>query len=74
MPIDDVEHRQCRVCNELANSRGLIKYGVRHYAHPRCLIESRGVDCAVEAAPMYRRAHVILCAREMGLTVPGAPD
>lgn len=66
-----IEYRRCRMCDQVCNSRALIKYGVRHYAHARCLIAARGVDGALQTTPAYRRSQVILCAREMGLTPRG---
>jgi hypothetical protein len=45
------EYRTCRFCGN-ANPRGerMLKYGIRHWAHPICFLEKRGVD-AIAALP-----------------------
>lgn len=64
--MPNIEYRRCRMCDQVQDSRALIKYGVRHYAHAKCLILARGVDGALQTTPVYRRPQVILCAQEMG--------
>ncbi len=34
----------CRFCREQSPDREVIKYGVRHYAHPVCLYLLRGIE------------------------------
>ena len=34
--------RTCRFCRVSTNEDGLIKYGVRHYAHPKCGLQREG--------------------------------
>ena len=38
--------RICRFCRQSDDDHGLdlIKYGVRHYAHPDCLLAQRGAN------------------------------
>lgn len=36
------EYRHCQVCKQGCNSDALIKYSVRHYAHPECAMKKWG--------------------------------
>lgn len=33
-----MDYGTCRFCGKLA--QGMVKYGVRHYAHPACFLDS----------------------------------
>lgn len=43
------QYNTCRVCKEYTSDT-LIKYGVRHYAHPECALKKWG-------APFFDRLH-----------------
>jgi hypothetical protein len=46
----------CRFCHEYSNEDDLVRYGIRHYAHPKCLagnvpykfLEERGLFAYVK--------------------------
>lgn len=42
----------CRFCKLAEDSSNLLKYGVRHYAHPNCLIAHRG-PAIFQTLPLY---------------------
>jgi len=47
--------RTCRFCDNSAHTDWLIKYGPRHYAHPKCFYsEKENYD--LDTLPAYERA------------------
>jgi hypothetical protein len=44
MNIFEKDYGTCRVCKKQSEDRKLVKYGVRHYAHPACFLTKFGSD------------------------------
>lgn len=40
--FDWPQFRSCRICHRTAPETDLLKYSVRHYAHPNCLFSRYG--------------------------------
>ena len=60
---------QCRVCKEYGTSRqNLIKYSVRHYAHPKCALAKWGAAFFGRLTPWQAANQFpIMVAREFGV-------
>lgn len=55
----DIEFRTCQLCKKssIVYQNGffnLVKYGVRHYAHPVCLAKKNGTVAARQAIPEHQ--------------------
>jgi hypothetical protein len=63
------ELRRCRLCKlpqEFVYRDGvyrLVKYGIRHYAHPLCLAKEHGSIVALEMIPEHQRPSLIAALR-----------
>lgn len=56
----------CRVCHEMTSGH-LIKYGVRHYAHPACALRRWGAAFFDRLLPWQLENFPALAASEVGL-------
>jgi hypothetical protein len=59
MPRIEIEYRRCQFCKRSSavyHDGGylLVKYGVRHYAHPRCIATRRGRLGAKALIPQHQ--------------------
>lgn len=57
----------CRVCGEQEINGSMIKYGVRHYAHPKCGLEKWGVEFLDRLHGWQLDAFPALVAKRAGL-------
>lgn len=60
---------QCRVCKINSPSNKLVKYGVRHYAHPDCALKKWGASFFDRLTPWQAKHQFpALIAAEYGVT------
>ena len=60
---------RCRFCKESVPQSEMVKYGVRHHAHPACLYRNRGIE-AINALHTWQLRHLpILVMMEAGVTL-----
>jgi hypothetical protein len=57
----------CRVCKQPERDAALIKYGVRHYAHPRCALAKWGARFFLRLTPWQCTRFPYFVAREFGV-------
>lgn len=61
--------RTCRFCGKDEAQRDLVKYEVRHYAHPMCLLDARGADAFVASLSAWQLGQLpAKFVRDSGLT------
>jgi len=59
---------QCRICKKYETGRrALIKYSVRHYAHPKCALDKWGAEFFQRLTPWQCRAFPLMVAKRAGL-------
>jgi hypothetical protein len=59
----------CRFCKLGALDSDMVKYGVRHYAHPVCLYRAKGIE-AIDALQTWQIRHLpVLLMMEAGVSL-----
>lgn len=60
---------RCRFCRASALQREMVKYGERHWAHPVCLYQRKGIE-VIDALHTWQLRHLpVLAMMEVGVTV-----
>lgn len=59
----------CRFCRKGDLDGAMVKYGIRHYAHPACLYKAKGI-AAIDVLQTWQIRHIaVLPMMEAGVPV-----